>query len=72
MLGRIVQDFQTGNYVLVIVDIAIALPTYGYFLGYAYASTSMKLDTKRGFGRFFGYFTTFRSSITYNQAVNAL
>jgi hypothetical protein len=62
LIGRILQDFQTGNNILVLVDIAIALPTYGYFLGYAFSSIT--LDTKKGLGRFVGHFTTFRSSVT--------
>ena len=41
LLGRIVQDFQAGNYTLVLVDIVIAVPTFGYFLGFAYSSLTL-------------------------------
>ncbi len=58
LIGRIVQDFRTGTYVLVLVDIGIALPTFVYFLGYA--SSSMRLDTTRGLVKISGFFKNFQ------------
>lgn len=44
LLGRIVQDFQAGNHILLLVDIVIAVPTFGYFIGFACSSLTLDIN----------------------------
>jgi hypothetical protein len=45
LLGRIVDDFRSGNVILAAIDIVIAIPTAMFFVAYAVSSVSM--DTER-------------------------